>query len=77
MAAGGTSQATAAPGPTTWLGNAELWRCLRPRPALPSANLSPNAIGPNSSGNLPHENMQPFLTINFCIAYMGAFPSRN
>ena len=25
----------------------------------------------------PHENMQPFLTINYCIALTGIFPSRN
>jgi microcystin-dependent protein len=28
-------------------------------------------------GNLPHENKQPFLTLNFCIAYQGIFPSQN
>lgn len=30
-----------------------------------------------SSGNVPHENRQPFLTINFAIALSGIFPSRN
>lgn len=28
-------------------------------------------------GSQPHENRQPFLTINFCIALQGIFPSRN
>jgi microcystin-dependent protein len=28
-------------------------------------------------GSQSHENMQPFLTINFCIAVVGTFPSRN
>lgn len=28
-------------------------------------------------GNQPHENMQPFLAVNFCIALQGLFPSRN
>jgi len=27
-------------------------------------------------GGLPHENMQPYLTINFCIALQGIFPSQ-
>lgn len=27
-------------------------------------------------GNLPHNNMQPFLTLNFCIALQGVFPQR-
>jgi microcystin-dependent protein len=28
-------------------------------------------------GSQPHPNMQPFLTINFCIALQGIFPSQN
>jgi microcystin-dependent protein len=28
-------------------------------------------------GNLPHTNIQPYLTINWCIALRGIFPSRN
>lgn len=28
-------------------------------------------------GSQAHENMQPFLTLNFCIALQGLFPSRN
>ena len=28
-------------------------------------------------GSQPHENMQPYLTLNFCIALVGIFPSRN
>ena len=28
-------------------------------------------------GNQPHPNLQPYSTINFCIALQGTFPSRN
>ena len=28
-------------------------------------------------GNQPHPNLQPYSTINFCIALQGIFPSRN
>lgn len=38
--------------------------------------LSPSSIGP-TGGSLPHENRQPFLAVNYCIALMGIFPSRN
>lgn len=31
----------------------------------------------NAGGSQPHLNMQPFLTISFCIALQGIFPSRN
>lgn len=29
-----------------------------------------------AGGNLPHNNMMPFLTLNFCIALQGIFPPR-
>lgn len=31
----------------------------------------------NFGGSQAHLNMQPFLTLNFCIALIGIFPSRN
>jgi microcystin-dependent protein len=41
-----------------------------------SANqpLAPNAIAP-VGGSQPHENMQPFLCVNFIISLFGLFPS--
>ena len=29
-----------------------------------------------AGGNVPHNNMQPYLVVNFCIALVGVFPSR-
>ena len=37
--------------------------------------LSFNALTP-AGGSLPHNNMQPYLTLNFCIAMQGVFPPR-
>lgn len=39
----------------------------------------PMKVGTVSSvgGSQPHENRQPFLTLNFVIALQGIFPSRN
>jgi microcystin-dependent protein len=37
--------------------------------------LSDNAIAP-AGGDQPHNNMQPYLTLNFCIALQGVFPPR-
>jgi len=31
----------------------------------------------NVGGSQPHQNMQPYLTLNFCIALSGIFPSPN
>ncbi len=34
-----------------------------------------NAITP-AGGDQPHNNMQPYLTLNFCIALVGVYPPR-
>jgi microcystin-dependent protein len=44
----------------------------------PPANLvamSNSTVGP-AGGGAPHNNMQPYLTLNFCIALQGVFPPR-
>lgn len=38
--------------------------------------LNPATVG-NVGGSQAHQNMQPFLTINFSIALQGIFPSQN
>ena len=47
---------------------------LNPAPAslVPMSFL---AIGP-AGGDLPHNNMMPFLALSFCIALQGVFPPR-
>jgi microcystin-dependent protein len=45
----------------------------------PSANLTQmgfQEIAP-AGGGLPHNNMMPYLTLNFCIALQGVFPPRS
>ena len=39
-------------------------------------NISPETVT-NVGGSQAHLNMQPFLTISFCIALQGIFPSPN
>jgi microcystin-dependent protein len=41
-----------------------------------NAGMNPAAVG-SLGGNQPHENMAPYLTLNFCIALQGIFPSRD
>jgi microcystin-dependent protein len=43
-----------------------------------AANVTMNAamIG-NAGGNVPFSVVQPYLTVNFIIALVGIFPSRN
>lgn len=40
------------------------------------APMSPALVG-LAGGNQPHQNMQPYLAINFIIALFGIFPNRN
>jgi microcystin-dependent protein len=43
--------------------------------AAPTVAMAANAVG--IVGGSPHENRMPLLTINYCIALQGIFPSRN
>ena len=45
-------------------------------PLANSVTMSPSSLS-NVGGSQPHQNMQPFLTLNFCIALQGIFPSPN
>jgi microcystin-dependent protein len=38
--------------------------------------MRPNAIGP-AGGSQPHDNMPPYLVLNYCIALVGIFPPRS
>lgn len=40
-----------------------------------TANLNPAALA-NVGGSQPHENMPPFLVVNFVISLFGVFPSQ-
>jgi microcystin-dependent protein len=44
-------------------------------PNTANASFSPNAISAVGGGQ-PHQNQQPYLVLNFCIALSGPFPPR-
>ncbi len=44
-------------------------------PANPMIQLDGNALAP-AGGDQPHNNMQPYLTLNFNIALQGVYPPR-
>lgn len=44
-------------------------------PSAPDGAFNAGAIGP-TGGSQPHENMQPYLGINFIISLFGVFPSQ-
>jgi len=59
------------PSGMTWATNAGGYKTYN---TTSNAQLSPQAIA--VTGGQPHDNMAPTLTINFCIALIGIFPSR-
>ena len=42
----------------------------------PLGPMAPGSWG-SAGGDQPHNNMQPYLTLNFCIALQGIFPPRS
>jgi microcystin-dependent protein len=61
--------------PTGHLFAREVGNCYRPQNAgLIAMNAS---IVSATGGSQPHLNMQPFLTLTWCIALQGIFPSPN
>lgn len=40
-----------------------------------AGTMAPNIIGPSGNGQ-PHNNIQPYQTLNYCIALQGIYPQR-
>jgi microcystin-dependent protein len=45
-------------------------------PSTAGLQLMNQQIASIAGGSQPHNNMQPFLVLNYCIAMQGVFPSR-
>lgn len=72
------AQVTSGPG-TTQSPAGEVWaQWSSPQfsDQAPNAPMNAGAVS-NAGGSLPHENMVPFLTVNFIISLFGIFPSQN
>lgn len=74
---------TAVPSTSVVLGNTtgvpatgNLFSVLLYTSGSPGGSLNSNSIG-LSGNNQPHPNIMPYLALNFCIALIGVFPSRN
>jgi len=64
-----------APAPTRSLGKSGGGNIYTSNVASGTGAMAFQALPP-AGGGLPHNNMQPYLTLNFCIALQGVFPSR-
>jgi len=46
-------------------------------PVTPTVPLASQSVGAHAGSGTPHNNLMPYLTVNFCIALLGIYPSRN
>ena len=72
---GAVVEQTPKPNPNAWIGNSNPDGAYNTSPTL-NAPFSQNTIGP-AGGSQAHDNMSPYLVLNFCIALQGIFPSQN
>lgn len=73
VSAKGTGR-TPSPGNASYLGESAPSAVWQTAPTI-GPQFAPNAIGP-AGGNIPHDNMQPYLVLNYCICFNGIFPTR-
>jgi microcystin-dependent protein len=73
---GASSGSVGGPGGNSWASGG------KGRPGTFAASVPANNVQMNpfatsiAGGNQPHNNLMPFLTLNFCIAMQGVFPPR-
>lgn len=63
------------PGPDRVIGKSQNALAYQTNTSANLVTMAPQALSP-AGGSLPHNNMQPYLTLNFCIAMQGVFPPR-
>ncbi|HEY3769603.1 MAG TPA: tail fiber protein [Candidatus Angelobacter sp.] len=64
--------------PTAPAATGNLWSADNGKPFAPTPTVKMNpACIQNTGNNQAHENMSPYLVLNFIIALQGIFPSRN
>ncbi len=71
--ANGNPGTASTPASNVWAANASLTQYSN---AAPTANMDPASLG-SSGGSQPHDNMIPFLVINFILSLFGVFPSQS
>jgi microcystin-dependent protein len=77
-AQGSTGSNQTTPVNNAWASGAKLGGGNLYFPSTPASNVQMNPFGTSiAGGNLPHNNMMPFLGLTFIIALQGVFPARS
>jgi microcystin-dependent protein len=63
------------PGPSEALARSVGANLYQTNSAQNLVQLAPTALG-TAGGSQPHNNLMPYLTLNFCISLQGVFPPR-
>lgn len=66
----------ATPGASTALARAQGGQSYQTNATQNLVTMAPQTLSPHG-GDLPHNNLMPYLTLNFCIALQGVFPPRS
>jgi microcystin-dependent protein len=75
LAATGGGQGS--PASNAWASGLKTGPSLYSPPGANNKDVQMNPLALSiAGGNLPHNNMMPYLTLNFCIALQGIFPPR-
>jgi microcystin-dependent protein len=69
---GGSGNPANSPANNVWSG----WTGGQFTTQAPSVSLNAAAVG-TAGGSQPHDNMPPYLVINFIISLYGVFPTQN
>lgn len=64
-----------APAPNRTLARSNLGFAYSTNPSQSPVTMSDQTLAP-AGGSQPHNSMQPYLTLNFCIALQGVYPPR-
>jgi len=77
-ALGATGSTSASPVGNAWASGGKLGGGNVYTPSVPANNVQMNPFALSiAGGSQPHNNMQPFLGLNFIIALQGVFPARS
>jgi microcystin-dependent protein len=77
-AQGSTGSTQTTPVNNAWASGAKLGGGNLYFPSTPASNVQMSPFGTSiAGGNLPHNNMMPFLGLTFIIALQGVFPARS
>lgn len=76
LPAGGVVTRTGVPNSTSFISDTSPDTIYKDTTPVFDTNFAANMLS-TAGGSTPHDNMQPYLAVNFCMCLFGIFPSQN